>query len=76
MNQYKFDFFSSADNSPSVLLASDVAARGLDIRGVDHVVHYQVPFTVEVRNINYLLGHIPTGMINMISVAGAPQNQC
>ena len=32
-----------------MLLASDVAARGLDIKGVDHVVHYQVPFTVQVR---------------------------
>ena len=31
-----------------MLLASDVAARGLDIKGVDHVVHYQVPFTVQV----------------------------
>ena len=27
----------------SVLLATDVAARGLDVPGVDHVVHYQLP---------------------------------
>ncbi|KAK7100947.1 ATP-dependent RNA helicase DDX24-like [Littorina saxatilis] len=36
-----------AEKSTSLLLASDVAARGLDIKGIDHVVHYQVPFTVE-----------------------------
>ncbi|KAK0558237.1 ATP-dependent RNA helicase [Tilletia horrida] len=27
----------------AVILATDVAARGLDIKGVDHVVHYQLP---------------------------------
>ncbi|VDI78144.1 ATP-dependent RNA helicase DDX24/MAK5 [Mytilus galloprovincialis] len=31
----------------SLLLASDVAARGLDIPNVQHVFHYQVPLTVE-----------------------------
>jgi len=31
----------------SVLIASDVAARGLDIPAVDHVVHYQLPFDSE-----------------------------
>ncbi|XP_076441282.1 ATP-dependent RNA helicase DDX24-like [Babylonia areolata] len=36
-----------AERETSLLLASDVAARGLDIKGVDHVVHYQVPFTIE-----------------------------
>ncbi|CAI4230376.1 unnamed protein product [Auanema sp. JU1783] len=30
-----------------VLLATDVAARGLDIKGIEHVIHYQVPKTVE-----------------------------
>jgi len=37
--------FIELDNS--VLLATDVAARGLDIKGVDNVVHYQVPRTPE-----------------------------
>lgn len=33
--------------SDSVLIATDVAARGLDIRDLDCVVHYQVPRTCE-----------------------------
>ncbi|VIO90745.1 DEAD/DEAH box helicase family protein [Brugia malayi] len=32
----------------SVLLATDVAARGLDIRDVQHVIHYQIPKTAEL----------------------------
>ena len=39
------DRFKSAQNS--VLLATDVAARGLDMPAVDHVVHYQVPRTAD-----------------------------
>ncbi len=31
-----------------LLVATDVAARGLDIKDVEHVVHYQVPKTSEV----------------------------
>jgi len=31
-----------------VLLATDVAARGLDVRGVDCVIHYQLPRSAEV----------------------------
>ncbi|KAL0579934.1 ATP-dependent RNA helicase [Marasmius crinis-equi] len=38
-------FKSSSD---SVLLATDIAARGLDIQGVDHVVHYQIPRSADV----------------------------
>ncbi|TPX32316.1 hypothetical protein SeMB42_g07626 [Synchytrium endobioticum] len=35
-------------NPKSVLIASDVAARGLDIPNVEHVVHYQLPRTAEL----------------------------
>lgn len=44
-------YFSANDNA--VLLASDVAARGLDIPNVEHVIHYQVPQTVEVSWLLY-----------------------
>ena len=33
--------FKSTPNS--VLLATDIAARGLDIPSIDHVIHYQIP---------------------------------
>lgn len=35
------------DNPLSVMIATDVAARGLDIPNVKHVIHYQVPRTSE-----------------------------
>ncbi|XP_046973488.1 ATP-dependent RNA helicase DDX24 isoform X2 [Vanessa cardui] len=35
------------DDPLGVLVATDVAARGLDIPNVDHVIHYQVPKTAE-----------------------------
>ncbi|XP_064625673.1 ATP-dependent RNA helicase DDX24-like isoform X2 [Lineus longissimus] len=34
-------------NPKGILLATDVAARGLDIPNVQHVLHYQVPYTTE-----------------------------
>ncbi|KIL61030.1 hypothetical protein M378DRAFT_167364 [Amanita muscaria Koide BX008] len=39
------DRFKRIENS--VLLATDIAARGLDIPAVDHVIHYQVPRTAD-----------------------------
>uniref|UniRef100_A0A0K0EJ76 RNA helicase n=1 Tax=Strongyloides stercoralis TaxID=6248 RepID=A0A0K0EJ76_STRER len=38
--------FAQIENS--ILIATDVAARGLDIKGVEHVIHYQVPNTTEL----------------------------
>lgn len=35
-------------NPNSVLFATDVASRGLDIPSVNHVVHYQVPRTADI----------------------------
>ncbi|KAI5122092.1 hypothetical protein M0805_002214 [Coniferiporia weirii] len=40
------DRFKSTPHS--VLLATDVAARGLDIPAVDHVIHYQIPRSADV----------------------------
>lgn len=39
---------SSNHHELSVLIASDVAARGLDIPEIDHVVHYHLPKTADV----------------------------
>ncbi|XP_028677272.1 ATP-dependent RNA helicase DDX24 [Erpetoichthys calabaricus] len=36
-----------AERSSCVFLTTDVAARGLDIPDIDHVIHYQVPRTSE-----------------------------
>lgn len=36
-----------AKNPVGLLIATDVAARGLDIPNVEHVIHYQVPRTSE-----------------------------
>ncbi|TDZ15349.1 ATP-dependent RNA helicase MAK5 [Colletotrichum orbiculare MAFF 240422] len=36
-------FTEAKPNTTSVLIATDVAARGLDIPGIDQVVHYHVP---------------------------------
>ena len=35
-------------NDKAVMIASDVAARGLDIPLVEHVVHYQLPRSGEI----------------------------
>ena len=38
--------FKAEENS--LLIASDVASRGLDIPNVMHVIHYQVPRSAEI----------------------------
>ncbi|KAL4079554.1 ATP-dependent RNA helicase [Scleroderma citrinum] len=40
------DRFKSTPNA--ILLATDIAARGLDIPTVDHVIHYQMPRSADV----------------------------
>jgi len=49
-------FVLLSGNANSLLLATDIAARGLDIPGVQHVIHYQVPRTTEVCR---LIDHYP-----------------
>lgn len=39
---------ASTKNKTTVLIASDVAARGLDIPDIDHVAHYHLPRTADV----------------------------
>lgn len=41
-----FKNFVAEENS--LLIASDVASRGLDIPGVMHVIHYQIPRSAEI----------------------------
>lgn len=48
VEQFKAAAASDKPNASCVLLASDVAARGLDIPNIDHVAHYHLPRTADV----------------------------
>lgn len=41
-------FVASTPSKPGILIATDVAARGLDIKDIDLVIHYHVPRTADV----------------------------
>ena len=46
-------YFRFKSRDDGLLLASDVAARGLDIEGVQHVIHYQIPKNAEVAKVKF-----------------------
>lgn len=50
------DRFREHENG--ILVATDVAARGLDIPGVKTVVHYQLPHSAEVSQLLTSFIHI------------------
>ena len=47
---YSFSVCRFKSSSSGLLLATDVAARGLDIPAVEHVIHYQVPKDPDVSS--------------------------
>lgn len=46
-----FYLFSFQKDPNGLLLATDVAARGLDIPDVEYIFHYEVPKASEVSNL-------------------------
>ena len=46
VRQRTLDEFKS--NRPPVLVATDIAARGLDVNGISHVVNYELPEVPEI----------------------------
>lgn len=51
---FSFNFVRFKADSNGLLLASDVAARGLDIPQVEHIIHYQVPKSTEVYSLQVI----------------------
>lgn len=46
VRQRTLDAFKS--NKPPVLVATDIAARGLDVDGISHVINYELPEVAEI----------------------------
>jgi ATP-dependent RNA helicase RhlE len=46
VRQRTLDAFKS--NRPPVLVATDIAARGLDVQGISHVINYELPEVAEI----------------------------
>ena len=38
---------SFRDNTHRILIATDIASRGIDVRGIEHVINFDMPETVE-----------------------------
>ncbi len=55
------------DNTLSILVATDVAARGIDVNDVTHVIHYQLP--EEVENYTHRSGRTARAGKKGISIA-------
>ena len=62
----------SSDNKHGLLLTTDVAARGLDIPNIEHVLHYQTSRTTEVRGVGAYRG----GRGGTVVVAGVLRRVC
>lgn len=43
------------ERDDGLLIATDVAARGLDIPNIDHVIHYQVPQHSDIYDLKFYL---------------------
>ena len=48
-NDCLMEVFNLIDSNNGLLVATDVAARGLDIPNIKHIIHYQVPRSTEVK---------------------------
>jgi ATP-dependent RNA helicase DDX24/MAK5 len=43
------NYFILIGSDNGLLIATDVAARGLDIPNIKHIIHYQVPRSTQVN---------------------------